>query len=247
MREKVIIPIVLAMMMGGCKNGVVEDHSAVQGAGDLQLIEERTVEVTPAATTFTGDRQAAVREVSAWSVLQWQTPATELGARQQPMTVTYGDSPAVNITHDGVATSATEGSKVKSGGFKWTWVDSIMSGLWKIAVIAGIVLSIGAVISIIPGLGSVGSIFGNIIGVIGKGIAWSIPFVGGLLENIRAGFANKAFTQVVKGGQDFKALVDASMDFNAAQKVKIKELFRQSQQAAQDSKVQTAVRSAKGT
>ena len=184
-------------------------------------------ETGAAESESVGEGTSFEREVSAWTFLDWSgPPATEVVSRAQPMQVDAGGG-------------------LKSGGFKWTFADSIGSWLTRgllVIASAGIFLTlIGTIGSVLGGTGGLSKLVSGIAQV----VTFPIPLLGSIVQRARGNLHGQRFEQVVAGGDTFKSALYADGGLKPQDKDRIWELFKASQRQAQDRLTQDAVQVAR--
>lgn len=136
-----------------------------------------------------------------------------------------------------------DGDTLKSGGGTWSVLDSIGSWFTKSTAF----LTLGALgVGLFSVLGSFLTGTGGLSGIvrgISQTISGMIPGVGAIIQRVLHGKTAGMLTQVVKGGDAFKAGLGALSGLKAADKDKLWSLFKQSQQSVQDSETQHKVNS----
>ena len=163
--------------------------------------------------------------------------AGETLARQEPLKLEEKGLPSVETTPEGgVSASDGESSKMSSGGFRWSFLDTLWMWIKKFlwfGILGGAILLV--VYFLVPGAQP-------IIGGIFRVIASIFPFIGSLVEKITATKTlQKPLEETVAGGQNFKDAIDKLPDLTPSQKEKIRKLFSEKMMEKQDKETQKVI------
>lgn len=228
----IIAGIALAAALPACNDGKPQDSE--------QSVLIATAPEVERETAYTGEGKIVKREVKVdrvWS--PFGISPGEAISRQQPMSIQEGPSPGINISPTGIETTGNGGGITSTGGFKWSFLDNLWGSIKRLAWI-GLFAGGGLLaLYLIPATKPIAA-------AIGKFFSWLIPLFGGMIEAIKGKFAKQQFTQVVDGGEEFKAALAASGLLTDEQKAAVKAMFTANQKAAQDKSTQTAVKTVTG-
>ena len=223
------------MLLAGCE-AVPPEKPAPQARE-----ERRLVVVTPARTAFKGEGKTVTRSVDSIRIASpFGVSPGEVVARQQPMSVTEGQAPGINISPGGVGTTAGGGGGAyASGGGKWGLWDVIWSALKRGMVWLSLPVIALVVLLVIPATRPIATIFVKWVGgLLTAGVSWLVELIK---TRKAAATAEDRFAQVVSGGERFKAaLAQSGLDTDA--QAKVRAIFRAEQQAAQDRDTQAKIR-----
>lgn len=187
--------------------------------------------VTPSRSEYKGTGKKVSRTTD---IVRIASPfgigAGETLARQEPIKLDEKGLPSVETTPEGgVSTSEGESSKMTTGGFRWSFLDSLWMWIKKFlwfGILGGAILLV--VYFLVPGAQP-------LIGGFFRVIASIFPFIGSLVEKITATTTLKQpLEQVVLGGQNFKNALEKMPDLTPAQKEGLKNLFNQKMMEKQD-------------
>lgn len=232
-----------AVLLAGCS------ESAPPQAAETHQVNEKQ---TPAETHYVGEGKVVMRKVDSIRILSpfGKSPGDVIAA-QQPMVVTEGQAPGVNIPVPGsLGSTEAGGGQWTSGGFKVTLWDRIVQWFRKLMWF-GILGGAGLLaLYLIPATKPIAS-------AILRALAAIVPVIGSAVEAIIGKFRAKAaqaetakaqtqFAEVVVGGERFKGGL-AKLDLTDKQKADVLALFKVCQMTAQDAETQVAVKLAKAT
>lgn len=193
--------------------------------------------VTPSESSYKGTGKKISRTTD---IVRIASPfgigAGETLARQEPLKLDEKGLPSVETTPEGVSASDGESSKMSSGGFRWSFLDTLWMWIKKFlwfGILGGAILLV--IYFLVPGAQP-------IIGGIFRVIASIFPFIGSLVEKITATKTlQQPLEETVAGGQNFKDSVDKLNELTPSQKEKIRNLFNEKMMEKQNRETQKVI------
>ena len=249
--KKWIIATAVVLALSGCSKEQAKTEQAQQSPTAVVILpsgEQVTVEqsrITPAETSYQGEGIRYSRKVeSARIVSPFGVSPGEVISRQTPAQIQTGESPAINIDPTGVSVGKGGETKTIGGAGKWGVFDTIWQRLkdWGLFILIG-----GAVLLLLPVfIPAAGPIISAGFAALRKAVGWAVPFIGSLIEWLRGKATAKAASQIVDGGESFKASLSKEPGLTPEQRETVLKLFSQSHSAAQDASTKNLVSQIKG-
>ena len=230
MNKATLATIAIALAVAGCEKDTVNKADREREATSSQQVIVVQPSTTDQSTEYKGEGKIVTRKVDVIRIASpFGVSPGEAISRQQPMSIQEGHAPGVNISPGGVATTGNGGGVTSTGGFKWSWLDSIWAAIKRLAWFGVIGLVLLLVLFAVP-------ITRPIATAVVRFFGWLVPLLGGAVESIRARLFKKQRDQVIAGGERFKA--DMLSKLTPEEFAKLKAAFRAAQEAAQDAGTQ---------
>jgi hypothetical protein len=203
-------------------------------------ITVNTSEITPKSAEYTGQGIKYYRKVNIARVVSpFGKGAGEVLDGQKPAQISVGNTPAINITPDGIGATKSGESEFKGGSGSATWLSNIFTWIKDWFWIGAIGLIVLLLLPIfVP---AAGPIVSAIFTGIGKFFTWLIPIIGGLIEWIKGLFTKKAVTQIVDGNANFLNQIENDERLPEDAKMYVIDIFKRTHNEAQDVKTKEFV------